>query len=279
MELLVTRQQDLGLSAHMGCVYTKTQDGKFSYQCYAIGPTGPTGSFGATGLAGPTSSSGKTMTTEPAKTITTLTQPTPPSVQPTESTGSSWWFTKYWRSTKTPTTATPATSTSTVSVTPTTTTTPISKTTHPKAVQFTIGFNKDHETLYKKILAALRELETSGDEIKISPYEPRQKRDKLKEKPEHKKQIAEITKRNTALENKFNGALKQLEEMGCDTYELGGPSYENIPDEYYEWNTYMDYSICSISVCCHENTKFYKFLEKNDYIRKYCPSLMKPKTN
>ena len=73
------------------------------------------------------------------------------------------------------------------------------------------------------------------------------------------------------VEEKYSILVGQLEELGCYCSKLGKPTYQTIPDDWYEWREYIDTERFSISICCHNGTKFYQYLQSNGILDKYFP--------
>jgi hypothetical protein len=146
----------------------------------------------------------------------------------------------------------------------------------PNSLNFIIQFkNRDDIPLYQAISEMLDKLKTVDDEILISgtnrtpnSFLVREKRN-LKENYQTK--ATEIKRENDLLRNQISILVKQLEHLGCDCDDLRGPLYQTIPDDWYEWNEYIDVTKASISVCCHDQTKFYQYLRECGILDKYFP--------
>lgn len=146
----------------------------------------------------------------------------------------------------------------------------------PSSIKLHIGFkNQNDDNLYKSILDIVEKLQNSGDQIKINKTDPRLKRDKVRIKDEFYDKHIELEERNLILKQKFLVLYNQLKELGCYLDDIGGPSYERIPDNWYEIKEYVDYTCCSIGVCCHDDTIFYKYLKEKGLLDKYFPEWYK----
>ena len=152
--------------------------------------------------------------------------------------------------------------------------TPITKV--PSSIKMSISFkNKNDSTLYETILNIVRDLQKSGDQIEINHTQPRLRRDKVKIKDKFHDEYEKMEERNSSIRQKFIALCTQLEELGCFVDDLGQPKYERVPENWYEINEYTDYSCCSIGVCCHDDTIFYKYLKEKGLLDKYFPEWYK----
>lgn len=139
----------------------------------------------------------------------------------------------------------------------------------PKSVQFHIGFkNKDDVNLYKDILELVNGMK-NFDQIRVIKNEPRQIREKVCLKNDWRNHFGKINKQNDKRRKKYNTLVSKMEQLGCRQFDY--PEYEQIPNEWFEWKEYVDTTWASISVCCHSDTQFYKFLQRNNIFEKYFP--------
>ena len=146
----------------------------------------------------------------------------------------------------------------------------------PSSIKLHIGFkNKNDDNLYNSILEIVENLQKSGDQIQINKTGPRPRKDKIKIKDEFSDKYMELEERNLILKQKFLVLYNQLKELGCYLFDIGEPSYESIPYNWYEIKEYTDYSCCSIGVCCHDDTIFYKYLKEKGLLDKYFPEWYK----
>lgn len=133
-------------------------------------------------------------------------------------------------------------------------------TTIPNCLVYKISLRNNDVDLYNQIKELLESFKTDNIDIKIPS--PIYKNEKISTKPEYINNIIKIMEKNNMIEGQYNNLLNQLENLGCDISEISDPTYEQIPDEYFNWNEYYDYRV-TFDVCCHSETLFYKFLLKN----------------
>jgi hypothetical protein len=144
----------------------------------------------------------------------------------------------------------------------------------PNSLVFNIRFkNKNDVQLLKTIWGMLNELKTT-DQITINSFgyhtEPLIK-ERGNLKAGYQNEISEMGKKNALIQEKYSILVGQLEELGCYCSKLGKPTYQTIPDDWYEWREYIDTERFSISICCHNGTKFYQYLQSNGILDKYFP--------
>lgn len=143
----------------------------------------------------------------------------------------------------------------------------------PKSLQFHINFkNKEDVNLYKDILEIINDMKTY-DQIKVIKNEPRVIREKVCLKRECKNQFMKTNHDNKKRREKYITLVNKLKDLGCSQFDH--PEYKDIPNDWFEWKEYIDTTSASISVCCHSDTQFYKFLQRNDMLEKYFPEWYK----
>lgn len=145
----------------------------------------------------------------------------------------------------------------------------------PSSLEFNIRFNNIGDIdLYNKIKDIIVDIKNT-DKIDVKTTDPPLRKNKINIKNEYKDQIDKITEDNKVLNNKYLSIIKQLNDLGCDCYNLGEPIYQKIPNDWYEWEEYYDATGAGISVCCHSKTKFFSFLNENGILDKYFPEWYK----
>lgn len=136
----------------------------------------------------------------------------------------------------------------------------------PSSLSFNIRFkNKEDIDLFNQ-LSLIKE---DGIEVKI--YNHSFKKEKIKIKDEFIKKANEITIKNEAIRDKCDQLIEQLEELGCNCYDIYPTTLEQIPLDWYEWQESYDATLASITVLCHDKTHFYLFLKEHGILDKYFP--------
>jgi hypothetical protein len=144
----------------------------------------------------------------------------------------------------------------------------------PKTLQFHIGFkNKEDVNLYKDILEIINDI-AKYDQIKVIKNEPKVTKEKVCLKKECKKQFTKTNKNNKKTKAKYDKLVNKMRDLGCRQFDF--PDYGDISNQWFEWKEYIDTTSASISVCCHSETHFYKFLQRNNMLEKYFPEWYKP---
>jgi len=142
----------------------------------------------------------------------------------------------------------------------------------PSSISFNIRFkNKDDIDLFNKLLSIIKKLE--GIDVKF--YDNCLKKEKIKIKDEFREKVDEIEERNKNVREKYLILIKQLEDLGCYLDSISGPKYEQISNDWYEWQESYDATMVSINVLCHDNTHFYLFLKEHGILDKYFPEWYK----
>lgn len=140
----------------------------------------------------------------------------------------------------------------------------------PSSLSFNIRFkNKEDIDLFNQ-LSLIKE---DGIEVKI--YNHCLKRERIKIIDEFKEKVDEITIRNEAIRDKCDQLIEQLEELGCNCYDIYPTTLEQIPLDWYEWQESTDATEGSITVLCHDKTHFYRFLKEHGILDKYFPEWYK----
>lgn len=149
---------------------------------------------------------------------------------------------------------------------------------HPSSLQFNIRFkNIDDIELCRQIKDVLYKFDDSNsDNIKfIHDNEPKLVRENLGLKDEFRNEVDKITQENKLMEGKIQNLLLQLKMLGFTPNSDESPKYKIVPDEWYNWKEYYDATKAGISICCHNKTQIYIFLETNGLLDKYVPEWYK----
>lgn len=137
-----------------------------------------------------------------------------------------------------------------------------------KKIEFKFGEGEREK--YERTLKMITKMGQKEDLDVDAIYTPILVKEKIDIKPEYKELAEKIEQKNSEKRDKFYVLIEQLEQLGCDQSEIyTGPTYENIPDEYYNIREYYDYRSCYIRVTCHEDTETYRLLsdQKNRNIK------------
>jgi hypothetical protein len=117
----------------------------------------------------------------------------------------------------------------------------------------------------------LNSFSSMGDDGKVwAKYDPPLiVRKKLRAKDQYDELIHEIETKNQLLKIRFEKICAQIDEMGCSYDMYGGPNYQEIPDDYYEWQEHTNYNSACISMYCNCQTKVYEWLKTTGLLHKY----------
>jgi len=137
-----------------------------------------------------------------------------------------------------------------------------------KSLQFTIGFKTIDTDSYNKIVSAINEL-ANTDPVKVNVSGIWNTKNKVKTKDSFVELEKEVIAQNEITRKKFEKLCDKIEAMGCYLDDVSPPKYMTLPEDCFEWETKVNFG--GISVCCHSETQFYKFLDSNGLLEKYFP--------
>lgn len=138
--------------------------------------------------------------------------------------------------------------------------------------------NNENVDLYQRIKAIIFDINKT-DQISITVKVPQLIKNKLDIKDIYKEQVEKSINDNEIVKEKCLILINQLNELGCYTEDIEYPIFKTIPNEWYNWHEYIDYTKAVISVKCHNKTQFYIFLKEHGLLDKYIPEWYKPFLN
>lgn len=138
------------------------------------------------------------------------------------------------------------------------------------SIMFMVNFLKDDKALYEQIKTGLSQYE--NDETEVWCTGNGIVRKKLDIMDQHKDEVEDIKKYNENIKQLYTTRLKELElyleahfgELGCnlDECDIGKPKLRSIPDEWYHYAEFLDYTNLCIIVCARNGSLFHNELQK-----------------
>lgn len=108
-------------------------------------------------------------------------------------------------------------------------------------------------------------------EIKNPPLKKIRGLLKYQYKNEYKQHTLELNDKK----EKINDYILKLQELGCENCHQIYLPKNNIPDEWYDWYTFHDFTQANCNIVCHQDTNIYKFLKRHGLLDKYIPEWYK----
>lgn len=144
----------------------------------------------------------------------------------------------------------------------------------PDSIIFIVNFKKNDKSLYDDVKTLLMGYSDAQTEVWCTGNHIVRK--KLDIMNQHTKDVEAVNKYNSSTIEKYRNKLIALNayleenfgDMGCnlDECDVGNPKLRSIPDEWYHYVEYFDYSRLAITVCALIDSPFHKDLLKYNLV-------------